>query len=84
MYCPRCQLPDLYHGQGDGIGTCDCPRCSCCHAGPDGCSCRQDWDCDEDWDGDEAEPIDDYLCNDPTCPTRAARTAARATATRKD
>ena len=25
--CDVCGLPDLYGGQGDGIGSCDCPRC---------------------------------------------------------
>ncbi|MFI6160373.1 hypothetical protein ACIA59_10535 [Micromonospora haikouensis] len=27
MICDVCGLPDLYRGQGDGIGSCDCPRC---------------------------------------------------------
>lgn len=27
--CPDCGLPDPYHGQGDGIGSCECPRCDC-------------------------------------------------------
>ena len=25
--CDVCGLPDPYNGQGDGIGSCDCPRC---------------------------------------------------------
>ena len=29
MTCDVCNLPDPYHGQGDGIGSCDCPRCEC-------------------------------------------------------
>jgi hypothetical protein len=27
--CDVCMLPDPYNGQGDGIGSCDCPRCDC-------------------------------------------------------
>jgi hypothetical protein len=27
--CGDCGLPDLHRGQGDGIGSCDCPRCEC-------------------------------------------------------
>lgn len=29
MTCDVCGLPDNYRGQGDGIGSCDCPRCEC-------------------------------------------------------
>lgn len=29
MRCDVCGLPDNYRGQGDGIGSCDCPRCDC-------------------------------------------------------
>lgn len=29
MTCDVCGLPDNYRGQGDGIGSCDCPRCDC-------------------------------------------------------
>jgi hypothetical protein len=25
--CDVCGLPDNYNGDGDGIGSCDCPRC---------------------------------------------------------
>ena len=25
--CDVCGLPDRYNGRGDGIGSCDCPRC---------------------------------------------------------
>ena len=25
--CDVCGLPDLYGGQGDGIGSCECSRC---------------------------------------------------------
>jgi hypothetical protein len=25
--CDVCRLPDPYNGGGDGIGSCDCPRC---------------------------------------------------------
>ncbi|MBM7788877.1 hypothetical protein [Tenggerimyces flavus] len=27
--CDVCGLPDPYNGSGDGIGSCDCPRCEC-------------------------------------------------------
>jgi hypothetical protein len=27
--CDVCGMPDPYRGQGDGIGSCDCPRCDC-------------------------------------------------------
>lgn len=27
--CDVCGLPDIHRGQGDGIGSCDCPRCDC-------------------------------------------------------
>lgn len=27
MTCDVCGLPDPYNGDGDGIGSCDCPRC---------------------------------------------------------
>jgi hypothetical protein len=44
MRCDVCGLPDPYHGRGDGIGSCDCPRCDCgeamwsslCSCPPDG------------------------------------------------
>lgn len=29
MICDVCGLPDMHDGQGDGIGSCDCPRCAC-------------------------------------------------------
>ncbi|MEU7904139.1 hypothetical protein [Actinoplanes sp. NPDC049118] len=41
--CFDCGLPDTYDGQGDGIGSCECPRCERCGSGP-GCDCR--WDDD--------------------------------------
>lgn len=38
--CDVCGLPDLHGGQGDGIGSCDCPRCDCGTArGSSFCSC---------------------------------------------
>lgn len=27
MTCDVCGLPDLHNGDGDGIGSCDCPPC---------------------------------------------------------
>jgi hypothetical protein len=29
MECDLCGLPDPYFGDGDGIGSCGCPRCAC-------------------------------------------------------
>lgn len=74
MRCPACGLPDSYRGQGDGIGSCDCPRCDCCHAGPDECECRRDFD---ELDDDPGEPFDPW-CNDTTCGHRHLRLAQKA------
>ena len=55
--CLVCGLYDPYDGQGDGIGSCDCPRCPWCGAGPESCDCRQDGPCacgGDCWDDDEA------------------------------
>lgn len=48
--CMQCSLPDLHDGQGDGIGSCECPRCEWCDAAPGMCSCDYedeygDWQC---------------------------------------
>lgn len=69
MRCDGCGLPDPYCGQGDGIGSCDCPRCHCCGAGPHECECDYDFDpiCD-----DPDEPFDPW-CSDTVCDYRAAR-----------
>ena len=43
--CDVCLLPDPYDGDGDGIGSCDCPRCECGAAyGSVFCSCPLDDD----------------------------------------
>jgi len=49
--CDVCGLPDLHGGQGDGIGSCDCPRCDCGGAarGSMFCDCEPD---DDFWDDD--------------------------------
>lgn len=56
--CFDCGLPDYYAGQGDGIGSCDCPRCDECGAGPLECDCAaessyadhySEWDREEAW-----------------------------------
>lgn len=41
MRCLECGLPDPYDGWGDGIGSCECPRCEYCGA-PPGCDCSDD------------------------------------------
>jgi hypothetical protein len=47
MDCDVCRLPDWYQGEGDGIGSCDCPRCTCgVAAGSVLCTCPP-----EDQDG---------------------------------
>lgn len=80
MICPDCGLPDSYRGQGDGLGSCDCPRCDCCGLGPlDDCDCSRDFD---DLYDDPDEPYD-FWCNDTACPVRQARAAARAAKARK-
>lgn len=72
--CLSCQLSDPYHGDGDGIGSCDCIRCDCCGAGPQLCDCGKDWDGDPDegWDTERDQPMD-LLCNDEACPYRQSR-----------
>lgn len=76
MICPRCGLPDYYAGDGDGIGSCECPRCECCGAGPDECDCQNDWDHFAGFYDDEVPT--DYLCNDPECGHLRLRLEARA------
>ncbi len=51
MTCDVCGLPDRHQGQGDGIGSCDCPRCDCGSA-------RSSVFCD-------CDPVD--CCGDPMC-----------------
>jgi hypothetical protein len=49
--CLNCGLPDLHGGQGDGIGSCECPRCYSCGAPPEVCGCawtEDDWGDDPD------------------------------------
>lgn len=69
MTCEQCGLPDMHHGQGDGIGSCDCPRCLCCRAAPGECDCARDWD---ELDDDPCEPTD-WWCNDASCDHLQAR-----------
>jgi len=42
--CFDCNLPDHYNGAGDGIGSCDCPRCDRCGEPPGLCTAA----CDDD------------------------------------
>jgi hypothetical protein len=54
VICDVCGLPDHHHGRGDGIGSCDCPRCDCGSA-------RHSVFCDcypYDDDGDDCYPYD--------------------------
>ena len=58
MVCDVCGLPDPYRGDGDGIGSCDCPRCEGCGAahGSYLCTCPP---------GDDPPWPDDYGWDDP-------------------
>lgn len=67
MMCQECGLDDEFNGRGDGIGSCDCPRCQCCGAGPLECECSY-----EGFDFEEDDPYDG-LCADPACPYLRAR-----------
>ena len=69
MTCWLCGLPDPYRGQGDGIGSCECPRCDCCHRAPGDCDCRRDYEHNLD---DPDEPFDPW-CNDTSCGHRQMR-----------
>ena len=40
--CWDCNLPDLHNGDGDGIGSCNCPRCETCNGAPSTCNCWSD------------------------------------------
>jgi len=44
--CDVCGLPDLHDGAGDGIGSCDCPRCDGGEAAASSvlCICPPDYD----------------------------------------
>lgn len=69
MTCDVCGLPDLHRGQGDGIGSCDCPRCDhgcgvargsyLCN-GPSDDGHPYDDDPDAGWD-DDGEPWPDNV-----------------------
>ena len=64
--CDVCGLPDSYRGQGDGIGSCDCPRCDCgvarsssfCTCDP-ACSYCLSKTCEGDCDEAFADELDD-------------------------
>jgi hypothetical protein len=71
--CFDCGLPDYHRGRGDGIGSCDCPRCQGCGAGPEQCDCwaklagceaafcgDPDCTCDDDgeWPEDVFRPVE--------------------------
>ena len=40
--CWDCRLVDPYNGQGDGIGSCECPRCEHCGGRPLRCDCSDE------------------------------------------
>lgn len=57
MPCDVCGLPDPYNGTGDGIGSCDCPRCDCGSAsGSDFCTCPLTVDDQYDYEPDDPGP----------------------------
>lgn len=41
--CAVCNLPDWHNGEGDGIGSCECPRCEWCAGPPLMCDCGDDY-----------------------------------------
>ncbi len=53
--CANCGLPDLHNGDGDGIGSCECPRCGWCDSPPLMCDCETDDDGGFGWDDEEAD-----------------------------
>jgi hypothetical protein len=55
--CANCGLPDLHNGDGDGIGSCECPRCEDCGGPPGLCSCDEDAAYYDGWPDDEETPV---------------------------
>ena len=51
--CFECGLPDPYNGGGDGIGSCECPRCEYCGWPPGVCNCSDD---DYGWPEEDETP----------------------------
>jgi hypothetical protein len=62
--CFDCDLPDPYNGAGDGIGSCECPRCEDCGLPPRLCHCDE-WD--DDWGDSYDDPYDWTPCDKPGC-----------------
>jgi hypothetical protein len=60
--CDVCGLPDLHNGQGDGIGSCDCPRCDGGEAAASSalCTCPPG----DDYDDEPCEHEHDEDCYD--------------------
>lgn len=68
MRCDVCGLPDLHNGQGDGIGSCECPPCDGGEAA-DGsvfCTCPPD----DAYDADDYDPDYDLSLCQPGEPVR--------------
>lgn len=66
--CVECGLPDPYDGQGDGIGSCECPRCGC---GLECLYCADVFDahaCGTDNDDDGLDPYDFATQDDDLVP----------------
>jgi hypothetical protein len=71
MQCDVCGLVDPYRGQGDGIGSCDCPRCDCgCVSGSSLCICPLEDDYPWVYDEDEACPDTEVIAVRPGEPPR--------------
>jgi hypothetical protein len=51
--CDACHLPDPYGGGGDGIGSCDCPRCGGGEAADGSVFCDCPLDDEYDWRDEE-------------------------------
>jgi len=59
--CDVCGLVDPYNGQGDGIGSCECPRCECgASLWSSLCVCPPEDD--DPWGGANLA-----ICGDPAC-----------------
>lgn len=65
--CLTCNLPDPYNGDGDGIGSCECPRCDTCGSAPLTCECeREQCEPELEPDADWYAEYEHYLSTEDT------------------
>jgi hypothetical protein len=55
--CDVCGLVDPYNGTGDGIGSCDCPRCDYCGVADGSVLCTCPSDDSLDYDDGETQSV---------------------------